>query len=157
MTHVCVRLFMSVHMVGSPAVRVSCEDPVLQGLGGHPSNRKQALPTLPVVIGLVDVSCHAEIWQPKNTGKKTSLESSYNNRLHNPCTIDCCASCTSLTLSHSLSAQCFQQLERLRWHGVVMNTSNAVNFRSKQLKKHSPGLFGSLPRCQFTKRTFIAL
>lgn len=47
---------------------------------------------------------------PRNTGKKTSLTSSYNNRLHNRVTIDYSTSCTSLTLSHFLSQQCFSSL-----------------------------------------------
>lgn len=42
------------------------EDPVLQRLGGHPPDRKQALPSFTVVVGLIDVSCHPEVCK-KNT------------------------------------------------------------------------------------------
>lgn len=41
------------------------EDSVLQGLGCHPPDRKQSLPALPVVIGLIDVSRHTKVWQKK--------------------------------------------------------------------------------------------
>lgn len=45
----------------SPAVRVGGEDSVLQGLGCHPPDRKQALPSFTVVVRLIDVSCHTKV------------------------------------------------------------------------------------------------
>lgn len=39
------------------------EDAILEGLGRHPAYRQQALPAFPVVVCLVDVSCHTKIWR----------------------------------------------------------------------------------------------
>lgn len=44
-----------------PDVRVSGENAVLEGLGGHPAHGQKSFPSFPVVVCLVDVSCHAEI------------------------------------------------------------------------------------------------
>lgn len=41
------------------------EDSVLQGLGGHPPDGQEALPSFAVVVGLVDVSRHPKVWEEK--------------------------------------------------------------------------------------------
>ncbi len=41
------------------------EDSVLQRLRCHPPDGQQALPSLPVVVGLVDVSGHTKVWEEK--------------------------------------------------------------------------------------------
>lgn len=46
-----------------PDIRMSGEHAVLERLGGHPAHRQQPLPALPVIVGLVDVPGHAEIWE----------------------------------------------------------------------------------------------
>lgn len=48
-----------------PAVWMCSEDSVLKRLRCHPPDGQQALPALPVVVGLVDVSCHTKVWQEK--------------------------------------------------------------------------------------------
>lgn len=44
-----------------PDVRVSGEDSVLEGLGGHPADGQQPLAPLPVIVRLIDVSRHPKI------------------------------------------------------------------------------------------------
>lgn len=44
-----------------PDVRVRGEDSILEGLGGHPAHGQQPLPSLPVIVGLIDVSRHPKI------------------------------------------------------------------------------------------------
>lgn len=46
-----------------PDIGMSGEDAILEGLGRHPAHRQQALPAFPVVVCLVDVSCHTKIWR----------------------------------------------------------------------------------------------
>lgn len=41
------------------------EDSILQRLRRHPPDRQQALPAFPVVVGLIDVSGHAEVLEEK--------------------------------------------------------------------------------------------
>lgn len=45
-----------------PAVGPGGEDAVFQGLRGHPPDRQQTLPTFAVIIRLIDISGHAEVW-----------------------------------------------------------------------------------------------
>ena len=46
-----------------PDVRVGGEDPVFEGLRGHPAHGQQPLPALAVVVCLIHVSSHSEVWK----------------------------------------------------------------------------------------------
>lgn len=55
-----------------PDVRVSGEDSVLEGLGGHPADGQQPLPPLPVIVRLIDVSRHPKICKEER-GREVTL------------------------------------------------------------------------------------
>ena len=55
-----------------PDVRVSGEDSILEGLGGHPADGQQPLPPLPVIVRLIDVSCHPKICEEER-GREVTL------------------------------------------------------------------------------------
>lgn len=55
-----------------PDVRVSGEDSVLEGLGGHPADGQQPLPPLPVIVRLIDVSRHPKICEEER-GREVTL------------------------------------------------------------------------------------
>lgn len=55
-----------------PDVRVSGEDSVLEGLGGHPANGQQPLPPFPVIVCLIDVSRHPKICEEER-GREVTL------------------------------------------------------------------------------------
>ena len=55
-----------------PDVRVSGEDSILEGLGGHPADGQQPLPPLPGIVRLIDVSCHPKICEEER-GREVTL------------------------------------------------------------------------------------
>lgn len=57
------------------------EDSVLQRLRCHPPDGQQALPSFPVVVGLVDVSGHAKVWEEKNNFQIYKLVSYNQNHI----------------------------------------------------------------------------
>lgn len=46
-----------------PDIRVGGEDPIFEGLRGHPAHGQQPLPTLAVIVCLIHVSSHPEVWK----------------------------------------------------------------------------------------------
>jgi len=45
-----------------PDIRWCGKDSILQRLWSHPANWQHALSVLPVVVCLVDISCHAKVY-----------------------------------------------------------------------------------------------
>lgn len=64
---VCVKRSVREDWQLIPDIRICCEHSIFQRLWGHPADRQQPFASFAIVIGLVDIPCHAKVWTQKES------------------------------------------------------------------------------------------